>query len=172
MPRTGRPRKAAIRYPGGKIRRESDGAPPAQIVRMIRLAAAGAADATLATQLGWLRLHRVVTDRQAGAGLAFAALTGQHERTLGLPRRTASSPSYEQGFGRSAPDLRDDSADRVATIRRRYDAASSVLRELDARGRVAEIVTAVCVDDRAPAWDERGDLTRGLDALARHFGLR
>ncbi len=172
MPRTGRPRKAASRYPSGKIKKAADGAPPTQIVRMIRLAAAGAADATLATQLGWLRLHRIVTDRQAGAGIAFAALIGQHDRILGLPRRAVSSPSYEQGFGRSAPNLRDDSAERVTTIRRRYDAASDVLRRLDARGRAFEIVTAVCVDDRAPAWEERPDLIEGLDALARHFGLR
>jgi hypothetical protein len=172
MPRTGRPRRAAERYPSGKIKPASAGAPPAQIVRMIRLAAIGAADATLATQLGWLRLHRIVTDRQAGAGVAFAALTGQHDRILGLPRRTASSPSYEQAFGRSAPNLSDAAADRIETIRRRYDAASDVLRRLDARGRILDIVTAVCIEDRAPAWDERPDLTQGLDALARHFRLR
>ena len=168
MSKPGRKRKAGERYPSGQIK--PPGPPPAQIKRMVAMAARGAADVLLATQLGWLRLEHVITDAQASAGVSFATLVGQHDAVLGLQRRAASSPSYELGFaGVRSWNSPEADAERVATLRRRYDAAVACLQE--AGPRVEQVVRAVCTDDRVPDWVDRPLLLRGLDALARHFGV-
>ena len=168
MSKTGRRRKAGERYPSGELK--PPGPPPAQIKRMVAMAARGAADVLLATQLGWLRLEHVITDAQASAGVSFATLVGQHDAVLGLSHRSARSPSYELGFAGvrswSAPEA---DSERVATLRRRHDAAVACLQE--AGPRVENVVRTVCIDDRVPDWVDRPLLLRGLDALARHFGV-
>jgi hypothetical protein len=168
MSKSGRKRKAGERFPNGKLKLVGA---PAHIKRMVAMAARGAADVFLATQLGWLRLEHVITDTQAAAGVSFATLVGQHDAVIGLPQRSARSPSYETGFAGvrswSSPEA---DAERVATLRRRYDAAIECLQA--AGPRVEQVVRTVCVDDRVPDWSDRRLLELGLDALARHFGLQ
>ena len=137
---------------------------------MVAMAARGAADVLLATQLGWLRLEHVITDAQAAAGVSFATLVGQHDAVLGLSHRSARSPSYDWALPASAPGARRrPTLERVATLRRRHDAAVACLQE--SGPRVENVVRAVCIDDRVPDWVVRPLLLRGLDALARHFGM-
>lgn len=165
--RNGRRRKAGERYPCGKLRLGS--VPPAQIKRVVAMAARGAADVLLATQLGWLRLDGAITDAQAAAGVSFASLVGQHDAALGLPHRAARSPTYQLGFaGIRAGSSPDAEAERVATLRRRHDAAVARLQECGPR--VERVVRAVCIDDRVPDWSDRPLLILGLDALVRYFG--
>lgn len=171
MSKTGRKRKTGDRYPSGDLKRVVE-RPAALIKRMVALAQVSAADPLLATPLGWLRVQGVLNDRQVAAGTAFAALVGQHDRLLGLPRRSSQSPSYMRGFSGSRSTGSDASdPQRVASVRQRYDHAIAALRHADPSGRVVRVVSHVCVDDGAPSWPEQHILIGGLDLLVTHFRL-
>jgi len=145
--RNGRRRKAGERYPSGKLK--PTGVPPAQIKRVVAMAARGAADVLLATQLGWLRLDGAITDAQAAAGVSFATLVGQHDAALGLPHRAARSPTYQLGFaGIRAGSSPEADTERVAGLRRRHDAAVARLQECGPR--VEQVVRAVCMTIACP----------------------
>jgi hypothetical protein len=167
LSRKGRTRITGPRYPSGRLK-QVEGLAPATIKRMVAMAQVGAADPLLATQLGWLRLMKIVTDRQAAAGVMWASLSGQNDRARGLPRRTTASPSYERGFvGNGAVGGADFEQAKIDRIRTRFNAAHAVLIK---QGLTAtRAVNAVCVDDRCLDWDRHEHFENGLDALADHF---
>src|SRR4051794_37895185 len=157
MAKKGRTRKDGPRYASGRLKPEPVGTPPAAVRRIVAMAESRALDATLASQLGWLRLHKAIGDKQFAAGAHFATVVGQYERLMGLPRRTARAPSYERGYGKGAEasyctcatdsgEAATAAADageaaalcphcrRVAAVKRRYAAAVGVLRTGDPLG--------------------------------------
>lgn len=168
----GRKRQAGERYPSGD-RILATPIAHTQIKRAIGLLMVGASDPSLACQLGWLRVEKVITDKQVEAGLRLATLVGQHDAMMGFPQRSTKSPSYEMGFsgakGLSHDDLDDE---RIILLRKKYGDAIKIIHDAPTgSNKIATVVLAVCVDDRSPGWNERPILDIGLNVLAHHFGL-
>ena len=115
-------------------------------------------------------LEEAITDAQAAAGITFANIVGQYGLIMGLPHRSARSPSYEMGFaGVKSWGNEDIDQERIDGIKERYQRALKAL--FMAGPRVQIVILRVCVDDQNPAWDERPILHIGLDKLVEHFGL-
>jgi hypothetical protein len=180
MAHKGRPRKKPVTlagtqpaaqlaacYPGGKrkpLHMQPTGTPQAKIRRAIDLALHGAADPTLATALGWLRLHGHLTDTQVAAGVAYARLKGQADRAAGMPSRYAASPNYELGY--RAPTAVADDLDRgTRTVKRCETLRSSI------QPKVLAILDAVVLDDRQPAAWEKPTLIAALEFVGIALGL-
>lgn len=168
LSRKGRPKQAGPRYPSGKLKPESPA--PTQIKRMVAMAQIGAADPLLSTQLGWLRLMKIITDKQTAAGTMYAALAGQNDRAVGFPRRTTASPSYERGFiGSASVGGEEFEQAKIDAIKDRFKAAHEVLVRQGITA--ARTVNTVCVDNKTLDWDRHEHFENGLDALAEHFRL-
>jgi hypothetical protein len=185
-----RPKKSdRARYPSGKLKPET--APPVQVRRIIDEAKRAARDPLLGFELGRLRLTDVLTDSQTAAGMRFAAIVGAYDRTKGLPRRTAKSPSLEIGFGSAVATEREDdeiiealrnnggdvaelakTSDIVRVVLKASKRYGDALATLRAAGKSAErVVFAVALDDDVVECTRHHDLRRGLTALADHFRL-
>lgn len=177
------------RYACGKLKPET--ASPTLVRRIIDQAKRGAGDPLFGTALGMLRLADKLTDRQVAAGTRYAEICGTYDRIKGIPRRTAASPSYQVGLGKShGTDLEDEfiiaelarcAGDKAAVARSspkmraivratvRHDAAQAVLMGC---GEAAfKAVRQLCVFDDAVEYWRRPQLVRGLDALHSHFEL-
>lgn len=162
--KAGRKRSTGARHPSGKLLQTYVPA-PAAVRRAVGAAMAGAADASLATQLGWLRLTGQISDKQMAAGLGFASLAEMHARVCGMPRRVPPAQSIEfRSAGQS--DIQIDAA-VVAATKERHRRASEALRAVGC----LDVVVDVCVDDLMPEWGRKEALIRGLDCLVAHFRL-
>lgn len=94
------------RYPSGERKPDEDrGKAPALVKRIMDHAVSIGADARCATELGRMHLQGVITESEFAAGLLYAEDVGAYERIKGHPRRTARSPSFDSGYGRSDLDL-------------------------------------------------------------------
>lgn len=169
QPILGRKRQLGDRYPSGKLKpaEKQPGTPPAKIRRIVDLAMNAAADPMLATAVGWLRLHRVLTDTQTAAALAYAKLQGQYDSAMGIPRRSVASPSYGAGFGRDNGREQDEKA--LASLKRKYTALREVVKNSGPRS--LGIMDRTCVEDLQPPLFETPDLISILSAVAKHLGM-
>lgn len=94
----GRPRQSGARYPSGKLKPVQE---PMSGVLWQRLKQHGrqlGLDPRLLTELGRLNWFGELTVAQTAAGHRIAGIYGRYEHFKKL-RRSARSPSYEQGFG-------------------------------------------------------------------------
>lgn len=162
--KTGRKRSTGVRHPGGKLVQSSVPAPTA-VRRVVCAAMAKAADASLATQLGWLRLRNEISDRQMAAGLGFAKLFDAHAMVCGFPRRWPQAQSME--FSPAGKGDGDIDADIVMATRARYERAIAALQAIGC----LNVVVDVCVDDQFPEWSRRTALYRGLNELVEYFRI-
>lgn len=182
--KSGPKRKAGERFPGGKLKptdRDSSGPPGALVRRLFDLAKADAADPRLATAIGWLRLHDILSDRQFAAAEAYARLRGQYEAIMQVPRRTAASPSYGDGVRRGSKFL---SERQVRRIRENHDAMLASLEDWWPEGTIVDgkmprqaavqsqaLLDRVCIDDQHPMATELKAFCRALDRLVKHFRI-
>lgn len=165
----GRPRNPGARYPSGKLKpaEAQPGTPPAKIRRAVDLALAGAADPMLATAVGWLRLHAILTDTQVAGAQAYAKLQGQYDGAIGLPRRSAASPAYGSGF--SSGNGREPDDRTVATIKRRYTELREVVR--CSGPKAPGMMERVCIEDIHPTAWELTDFISTLNAVVKHLRI-
>ena len=162
--KAGRKRSIGARHPSGKL--VQTGVPaPAAVRRAVATAMAGAAEASLATQLGWMRLRNEITDRQMAAGIGFARLFDAHATVCGFPRRAPPAQSIE--FRSAGKNDGDIDADIVRATRERYQRATAALQAIGC----LNVVVDVCVDDQFPEWARKTALLRGLDELVAHFRI-
>jgi hypothetical protein len=165
----GRKRKDGDRYPSGKLKpaEAQPGTPPAKIRRAVDLALAGAADPMLATAVGWLRLHAILTDTQVAGAQAYAKLQGQYDSAIGLPRRSAASPAYGSGFSSGSNREPDDRM--IATVKRRYAELRDVVR--CSGPKATGIMERVCIEDAHPTAWELTDFISTLNAVVKHLRI-
>lgn len=154
------------RHPAGKpVIEASKGKAPALVKRIMDHAVLIGADRRVATVLGRLRLEGVLTEIEMEAGLRYAEVVGEYERVKGHPRRSAKSPSYDDGFkGAGGLDLDalrkmdPEAADKVETkIKRRikrivkkFEACQGCMPGAAEGGRniVSTVVEEVCCNDQ------------------------
>lgn len=165
----GRKRQSGDRYPSGKLKpaEKQPGTPPAKIRRAVDLALAGAADPMLATAVGWLRLHTILTDTQVAAAFAYAKQQGQYDSVMGMPRRSAASPAYGSGYGGDNGD--EPTPEAIKTAKRRYEALRAILR--DAGPKATGIMERTCIEDVHPTAWELTDFISTLNAVAKHLRI-
>lgn len=188
-----RPRSNRDRYPNGQTKHaQGEYASPAMVRRMLDDARLRCGDPRLGTVLGRMRLAGEINDRQYAAGMRYAEIVGAYDRTMGLPRRQAASPSYQSGRGGgSAGTLDDDRVIELLAHLREIDdgslkrlartdpAASRVWRARVAYGEAMQglsagekrVLNAVVIDDQpAPDWAASMLLRHALDGLALRIG--
>lgn len=153
------------RYPSGKLKQPAkfSGTPPAQIRKMIDLAESKAADPTLATSVGWLRLHGKLTNLQLSAAVSYAALRGRFHRIMGFRPRTAASPSYEQGYGLTH-EIEDER--RIQRIREDHAGLIALFSPAE-----TQFMDRICIDDQMPGSWEVETFVAHLLKVAKHFRL-
>lgn len=150
------------RYPSGdpKPQHEERGKAPALVKRIMDHAVSLGADARCATVLGRMHLEGILTETEFAAGMLYAEDVGAYERVKGHPRRTARSPSFDSGFGRSDVDLEalermdpDAAAKlkarmqrRVRRIEKRYHKAQNCIPHLPIL--LSTLIEEVCCNDR------------------------
>jgi hypothetical protein len=171
----GRRRRAAERYPGGKIkpRDEGDVRAPTLWRRIKDGAVKGGAHPYAGTVLGRLSIFGLLADAEVEAGFRVAEIVGRYERVSGAPRRTCASPAYERGFGFSLEGQVTADANlarrferRVRQARRSYE---HLLDHVPQRARDA--LFTVCVEDREINSLLHKDLQTVLRQLAVSFGF-
>ena len=167
--KTGRKRQSGERYPSGKLKpaEQQPGTPPAKIRRVVDLALRNAADPMLATAVGWLRLHMILTDTQTAAALAYAKLQGQYDSAIGLPRRSAASPAYGSGFSGGSSQDPDEKA--VGAVKRRYAALREVVQASGPKS--IGLMDRTCIEDTHPSAWELTDFISALNAVAKHLRI-
>lgn len=156
--RQGRPRAEGDRYPNGQLKRHQvRSRPPAyvsdtQIRRLVDTALALSVDPLIASPIGVLRLHNLITDRQLSTADYVGRVYGAFERHAGkgFNRRTRS-PSYQAGT--NSAEREDSDVDAAAEALDEYQALQDVLPE---RRRPREILERICVDGLP--LDEPSDL--------------
>jgi hypothetical protein len=166
----GRPRAEGERYACGK-RKPSDAIAPAIWQRILTEAKAGAADPKLATELGRLSLHGLLTASQTSAGFKVAEIYGRFERWHGLARN-AASPSYQMGSAASGSSLMSED-ERTEAAERAQVAFLRLQEEIPAYPIGSrELLEMLCVDDRAVLPVQLDHVKAMLDHLVRYFGVR
>jgi len=172
--RVGRPREEGDRYPGGKLKPKTkltrDAIAPAAWARVRSEVVAIAKDPRLASEVGRLSLHRIITDRQAVTAFRVGEIYGTYERLKGR-RRSTRSPSYERGSGGEgiAEELMSDEAlqDLESRIRTAEDAFLELMEILKPYPRTAvSALEQLCVEDRAIDPTYMGNMGRLLDNIA------
>lgn len=172
MGRVGRPREDGERYPSGKLKQKPTGfaiAPAAWArirVDMVKLSG----DTRLASEVGRLSFHRLITDKQAATAFRIGEIYGAFERHK-RKRRTTKSPSYEMGFGGDgiAEELMD--AEELEQLEARIIEAESAFLALDEHlttfPRAARAaIEQLCIDDCAINSMYLRDIGRLLDNVA------
>lgn len=166
MSRAGRKRKEGERHPSGKLVQIVRHVPsPTAIRRALDAAIVLVSDASLGSQLGWLRLQGMITDKQMAAGMSFASLFHRYSMACGFPSRSPKAISYQRGA--HGQDNRPENEGVVAAIKNEYQTVAAGLHQAGA----LEITVNVCVDDMPASWSDRIQLVRGLDVLSVHFRL-
>ena len=163
----GRPAQPGARHPGGKLK-----AAPADAVakwkRARVLAEQQIIDPRWGSAIAQLVFFRRLSEREAAAADRWAEWVGRHDRIKGFPRRSATSPQYESGYG--------PVADNVVTLR----AGDSAFLEKFAAARKAAIAAGgimgvMALDDAAVLNLSVGSVARlermkaALQALLLHW---
>jgi hypothetical protein len=172
----GRKRRHGLRHPNGELvamaRRKKDRALAALQPHRRWLPPDLRLSEKAETPLGALNLLGVLSDAQHEAGLRYAAIVGQYRAVIRPPRALTAGGKGFDCLGDCR--LRRQCGERVecaCEIRKaRYDAAFAAVFE--AGQRAARAVARVAVHNEGCPTGCLGDLRRGLEALARHFGLR
>jgi hypothetical protein len=175
-PRTGRPRKAGERYASGGLKEtghEGDVRAPTLWRRIKDGAVRGAAHPYAGTVLGRLSIFGCLGDPEVEAGFRVAEIVGRYERLTALPRRSAPSPAYEQGYGSASEPYSSSDPALMARyeqrVRNAVTAYERLLDQVPQRGRDA--LFTVCVDDREINSLLHEDLRVTLRHLAGSFGF-
>lgn len=163
-----RPRKQGVRYPSGKLIPEKQGAPGAEIQRLMRLARRRAVHPVFGTPLGLLRLEEKLTDTQIEAANTYALRRRAHDAAQEF-RRSAQSPSNGATPGR--PSMSDERADRAIRAFDRLHAGIIDRLGTQAGFAAIKIMDRVILTLEAPAWAEINTLKAGLYAAAEELGL-
>jgi hypothetical protein len=175
--RRGRKRKPGHRHPSGELVRE---ARPDDRLRTARqphrreVAAQDRLSERAESPLGRLNLRGVITDEQYEAGLRYCVIVGAYRSVIEAPGGGGGSGrgfSCVTQWTGSIAFCREKPGDCACTLRKaRYDDAFCAL--MDAGQRAAKVVARVAVHREEIAHADVDALRRGLDALAKHFGLR
>lgn len=163
-----RPRKQGVRYPGGKLIPEKQGAPGAEIQRLMRLARRRAVHPVFGTPLGILRLEEKLTDTQVEAANTYALRRRAHDAAQEF-RRSAQSPSNGAAPGR--PSMSEERADRAVKAYERLRDGIMARLGYEAGQSAVRIMDHVIMTIQAPAWAEVNTLKAGLYAAAEELGL-
>lgn len=130
---------------------------------------ADAEDARLGYALGRLNVRYLVTTAQLQAGNRFTEDFARYYRLVGIPFPTVRAMDIFRvhGLGNDA-DPHDARAAANAVMR-----LEMVLGGADVSGRpVTSVTKRVCLQDEEVFYPHMVDfLRRGLDALARHYGI-
>jgi hypothetical protein len=148
------------RFPCGRLR--PDKFPPVLVRQMLDAAKDRLIDHRIGTQIGRLRLEGVLSDAHVAAADKFALVINKHEKTAGLPRRTASSLDLAGAQVRSTSDAPD--ADDAARWQRERDLIQAALSPDESR-----IAFDVVTLNLAPTYSEKPVLARALQKLAVLF---
>ncbi len=126
-------------------------------------------DQKAASPLGCLNLLGVITSRQYLAGIRYAVVVGKYRAVIEAPRTTAGTG---RGYACTGDPQCGRQGEARCECRRRkqtYDAAFAAV--IEAGQRAARAVAHVAVHGETCPQGMLEHLKRGLDALARHFGL-
>ena len=119
-------------------------------------------DPKLGTVIGRLRVDSVITPDQYAAAESYSRLNARYDSAVGMPRRSARSPVYDDvvhGPGAELPErvlreLKSDHQRMIATTRSAYP-----------------ILDRVILDGEEPAEREMDRLRHALDRMAWFFGI-
>ena len=173
--RSGRKRKAAVRYPGGKLKQQSRAERADQITAVARdarrrvhgVSKTAARQPEAGDLLGRLSLSGEITRRQFDAGRAYAALRRDYDKAM-LARRLESAGDFHEAHG---PDHRDGSDPQyrvwVQHTMSTYDRARRALAECS-DPLAAMVLDGVVLDGRQ-MWRFIGTLRIALNAVGRVF---
>lgn len=164
-----RPRKQGVRYPGGKLIPEKQGAPGAEIQRLMRLARRRAVHPVFGTPLGILRLEERLSDIHIEAANIYAQRRRAYDAAQGVGHRTPQSPSNGATPGR--PAMSQDRASRALEAFERLYAGVMARLGFDVGRDAIAVMDRVVVNFEAPAWSEVNGLKAGLYAVAEELGL-
>lgn len=168
--RVGRKRKAGRRHPNGELA-HAKGENVCEIAARHPdrqgLPVAMRVDQAAGSSLGRFSLLGYITADMLEASKRYARDVKQYLQVFGAPSPNAPSLDLASGSrGMSAPLDESEISQRLSN----YNAAFEAV--YDAGHRAARAVARVAVyDERLPEGTTLGDLTRGLTALAHHYGL-
>lgn len=190
----GRKRKPGARYPNGDLKPQGEPIVPAVWGRMRSEAAKTFDNPRLVSEVGRLSFHREITDQQAATAFRISEIYSNFERAREM-HRSARSPNYERGFGRSGdsdelvtgPDCQVKSANDLPNIEDLPDgdplkkkmraalAAHEAFWNLQAElvhmtPPQRHMLEALCIDDRHLTRDELWKVKELLDWLADRIG--
>ena len=126
-------------------------------------------DQKAASPLGCLNLLGVISTRQYLAGIRYAVVVGKYRAVLETPRGTAGTGRGYACTGDLRCGLDAERSCECRLRKQRYDAAFAAV--IEAGQRAARAVARVAVHGEPCPQGLLDHLKRGLDALARHFGL-
>jgi hypothetical protein len=138
--------------------------------RLAEVAAEYGLDPRITSQIGRLRIRKLLSDTQAAAGDLIGRVYGRYERLHGK-RRVCCSPSYEfsTGAGRDGARDRSEDPDWVAQVeadyRRLQDCIPTFPR--DVRGAIEEL----CVENRAISGAQLNAAYAVLNRVSVEFEL-
>lgn len=121
-----------------------------------------AEDPRLGTVVGQMRAADVITQQQFAAAEAYGRLRGRYDRAMGMPRRSAKSPVYDDiimGPGIELPE------------RALVELKSEHKRMLLVARSSYVILDRVLLDDEEPAEREMIRLLHALDRMVWFFGI-
>ncbi len=137
---------------------------PGMIRQMVQTAHANARDPLLRTELGRLFLDKFIEAEECSAGTKLAEIVADYDHKKGIPPRSAKSPDYLGGYGKSLREEPDQKT--IAKAEERYLSALRVL------GASKDLVFNLVVYDVAPVgFDGKLKVKNGLCDLAKHLGL-
>jgi|GEM_PF-5536823 len=171
--KSGPKKKPGERYPSGKRKPTGDPIAPAAWQRVRADATKLIGDPRLGSEVGRLSLHRELTDVQVAAAFRVGAIYGLYEKHRGL-KRSARSPSYEQGFTGIAEELlsRQALSDRIRAEQESERAFLGLQDRLCIYSDVQiEMLERLCCEDRHLRQHELDLVRPMLDRLASIFGI-
>lgn len=129
---------------------------------MIRRALRSVEEPKLGTVIGRMRVDGVITQDQYAAAESYSRLRARYDGAMGIPRRSARSPIYDDvvhGPGVELPErvlreLKSDHQRMIATTRSAYP-----------------ILDRVILDGEEPAEREMDRLRHALDRMCWFFGI-
>lgn len=168
MARAGRKRKEGPRTASGQLSRaKEDRYIPLHLIR--EMAAKSARVGLYLTPLGRMALNERIDRAQFDAGMRFAEARRAADAALGLPARNVPAQDLAALHGHDGEDS-EDARDRKRRDLDRWDKLLLVVGLNSAPLRALEWIV---VYEREPEGHQQCiDLLKGLNMLARHWGLR
>lgn len=168
------------RYDSGRKKEEHvEGIAPTLLKRLKDEVIPRAKDKRLGTVLGLMHLQGILTETETEAGFLYAEDVGKYERVMGHPRRTARSPSFDNGYGGGGLDLEllwkidperaQKIEDRIKREKRKaeknYQRAQKFIPQFPAMVRA--LIEDVCCNDRPVSSLNHAGIKAILGNLAR-----